>query len=266
MHTQFITHLQSIEQSFKSNIENVYRLADFDKAILDLTIGELHLLEKRLDKQHFIDNPKLTAASTRKVLENIRTNESLRPRFEIINNQCVVLLVSFFASAIGDLYRYSIRVLALSRQCQKLNDEEIKFTIGEIINEDADLRERIGRLMEEKKDVSFQDMKSIGRAFGEFFEVKIDKDEIVNNIIMAQAGRHVIVHEGASINDRLLKQVKNAQPRALFKNIPLTGQLLFQQADLKIIGDSMLDYFCELRDQVIQKFKTCDLSCLDENP
>ncbi len=245
---------ESIENTLKKNIADVYQLAHFDRIVLDFAINQLEGLEKKLNKDHFIDNPQLTAATTRKSLENIRTNESLKSRFEIINNQCVVLLVSLFASAIADLYRDAITNLALSGTSPKLNDEELKFTVSEIVRDDTVLAKRIGRLMEEKRDVSFQDMKSIGRAFKEYFDVKIDRGNTVNNIIMAQAGRHVIVHDGAMINDRLRKQVGNAVPRELMPAIPNKGRLLFQPKELKIAGSSMLEYFSELRLRMERRF------------
>ncbi len=199
-----------IEASLKANVEDVYRLAEFDQVILDLAITQLKLLEQKLAKDHFIDNPSLTATNTRKSLENARTNDALRPRFEVINNQCVVLLVSLFASAIGELYREAILSLAKSGRSKKLNDESLDFSVTDVMADDFNPREQIGTLMQEKKDVSFQDMKSIGRAFSEFFGTEIPKDETVNNLILAQAGRHIIVHDGARINERFLRQIQAA--------------------------------------------------------
>lgn len=242
--------LSFVERGLRKNIDDTYMLADFDDVILKVAIGSLQTLEEKLKKAHFIDNPSLTASNARRSLENIRKNDSLRGQFEIINNQCVVLLVSLFSSAIGDLFRESIKALALSGASQKLNDEELKLTIAELVDPDFGISDRIGRLLEEKKDISFQDMRSISRAFSEYFSVEIPKDTDVNNIIMAQAGRHVIVHEGAGINERLRKQVKGAVPRTLMPVIPTSGKLLFDVTDLRVIGDSMFKYFCNLRGKV----------------
>ena len=246
---------QLIQRTLQANVEDVYRLVEFDHVILGIAIDQLKALEERLGRSHGIDNPRLTAANTRRNLENVRQNDSLRPRFEIINNQCVVLIVSVFASAVAELYRSAIHYLATEGSNAKLNDEEIKFTIAEIINADANLSERIGNLMEEKKDISFQDMKSIGRAFSEYFEVKIEKNQCVNNIIMAQAGRHVIVHDGANINARLRNQIANARPRTVVPELPVGGKLLFQPDDLVEIGKSMLEYFQTLRTSVEEYLK-----------
>lgn len=249
---------QPIEVALKSNIEDVYHLAEFDHVILSMAIDQLRVLEQKLNKDHFIDNPQLTAANTRINLENIRANDSLRPRFEVINNQCVVLLVSLFASAVGDLYRSAIRVLAQSGKNSALNNEELKFTVGEIMAEESDLADRIGRLVEEKKDISFQDMKSIARAFGDYFDAKIEKDATVNNLILAQAGRHLIVHDGAIINDRFNKQIRNAVPRNVLSSISTEGKLLFTSAELKIIGNNMIEYFAILRSQVECRLNNID--------
>ena len=244
-----------IEKSLANNIEGVYKLAEFDRVILDMAIDQLKVLEQRLNKDHFIDNPQLTATNTRTTLENIRTNDSLKSRFEIINNQCVVLLVSLFASAIGEMYRLAIVVQAITGKSTKLNEEELKFSVEEIVDEEFDIRSRVGQLIADKKGVSFQDMKSIGRSFKDFFEIDVKKDKIVNNIIMAQAGRHVIVHERAAINDRILRQVSGASPRSLMPTLPTNGKLLFSVEDLHIIGDSMLEYFHSLSSKLKTKIE-----------
>jgi hypothetical protein len=241
---------EHIEIALLNNVQDVYRLVEFDQVILNIAIAQLKLLEQKLAKDHFIDNPALTAANTRRTLENVRTNDALRPRFEVINNQCVVLLVSLFASAVGELYREAMLSLAKSGGSNKLNDESLEFSVTDIMTEDFNPREQIGSLMQEKKDVSFQDMKSIGRAFTEFFGTTIPKDEIVNNLIVAQASRHIIVHDGAKINDRFMRQIQTAMPRTLKPRIESVSTIHFDEAELRIIGDSMFKYFSCLRIQV----------------
>ena len=236
-----------LQNTLNANIEDVYKLAEFDHLILDSAIRQLQSLEAKLNKEHFIDNPALTARNTRISLENIRTNDSLRLRFETINNQCVVLLVSLFASSLGDLFRSAITYSARSGYGKSIIEEELKLTVGELLSSDFDISDRIGYLIQDKKDISFQDMKSIGRAFRDYFEIEVERDEVVNNLIMAQAARHVIVHDGARINERLLSRVKSAFPRKLLPSLPSNGFIKIQEQDLRLIGGDMLRYFERVR-------------------
>jgi hypothetical protein len=45
--------------------------------------------------------------------------------------------------------------------------------------------------------------------------VVMERDKDVNNIILGQACRHVIAHRGAVVDERLVRQVKGAQPRTI---------------------------------------------------
>jgi hypothetical protein len=111
------------------------------------------------------------------------------------------------------------------------------------------MNERIGHLIADKNDLKFQDMKSISRAFKDYFGFNIVKDENVNNIIMAQAGRHVIVHDSARINEKIIRQVSGAKPRHLKPQ--LSGETIqFNSDEVKLIADSMLKYFRQVRSQV----------------
>lgn len=62
----------------------------------------------------------------------------------------------------------------------------------------------IATLFIDKKDLSFQDMQAISRAFKDYISVEITKNKTVNNIIPAQACRNVIVHAGGKITNRLI--------------------------------------------------------------
>lgn len=243
-----------IEKGLKSNIDDVYRLAEFDQELLGIAIRHLKKHEEALNKIG-IDNPTLTAINPRKALEDIRHNNSLRPRFEVINNQCVVLLVSLFSSAIGDVFRKGVETLASMGTSETLNREEIKLTVSEIVNEHEDISYRVGRLVEENNNISFQDMRSIHRAFQKYFEIETPKDQIVNTIIFAQASRHIIVHDGGIVNQRFLNQIRDSTPADL-KGKLIEGEKLFIDSKrLRDIGNSMLTYFSNLRPKVEDRLR-----------
>ncbi len=241
--------LLRIEHTLKQNIDNVHKLVQFDHVILDFAITALTDLRDALSKQG-IHNPAMTAANTLQMLQNVRKNDSLRPRYEAIFNQCVVLLVSVFASAVADLFREGIKVRIKSGHVEKLREEELCLTIGEIQDLDFDLSDRIGYLLADKKDISFQDMKSIHRAFREYFGVEMPRDKTVNNIIFSQAARHVIVHDAARINDRFLKQISGATPRDIKKELGSENSVQFGTDEIQAVASSMLSYFGDLRRKV----------------
>jgi len=220
-----------IETTLKQNIEDVKKLAGFDNVILDFSISAIRDLQGKLSKID-INNPNLMASTTLTMLENIRSNKSLRPQYETIFNQCVVLQVSVFASSVGDLFRSAIDILIDTGKSNELKDEEFKLSVRELEEFEYRLDGRIGQLVAEKNDISFQDMKSINRAFRKYFSVSIPKDEITNNIIIAQAARNVIVHDAAACNDRLRKQVSGAIPRDIKSNLSDIQRIQFDPNEI----------------------------------
>lgn len=93
---------KQIIDNFKKNIASVESLANFDRVVLDFAISSIDSLQERL-KEKFA-NERLLATATLKQLKNIRENDSMRPQYKEIFNQCVVLLVSYFGSAVSDIF------------------------------------------------------------------------------------------------------------------------------------------------------------------
>jgi hypothetical protein len=242
-------NFQKNEDALMKNIDDIFRLMDFDRDILKFAIGGIEGLQKNLWRFHDIENPRLLAQNTLKMLNNIKDHDSLRPQYQVIFNQCIVLLVSVFASSVADLFRDGICILAKKGDSKSLKKEELKISVSDLLEFDGEINERLGHLIADKNDLSFQDMKSIGRAFKDYFGFDISKDIHVNNIIMAQAGRHVIVHDSARINERVIGQVYGAKPRDLKPE--LDGDTIqFSPEEVKLAAESMLVYFRQVRNQV----------------
>ena len=83
-----------VAKAFKANVDLVYELAEFDRVVLDFSLSSLEGLQERL-KEKF-DNERLLVTNALAVLRQVRTNASLKPKYQHIFNQCVVLLVSYF--------------------------------------------------------------------------------------------------------------------------------------------------------------------------
>ncbi len=245
--------LENIIHSFRKSRESVTELAEFDKVILDFAIEHIRLLTEKLKTHHNLDNPHLTAEKTLILLQNIRSNDSLRVKYEGIFNQCIVLLVSHFSSTVRDLFQKSVSFAVRHGHIESINREEIKLSLGDIKFSNDEFIDTIGGIVEMQKDVSFQDMKSISRVFSKYFDCKFEKDENVNNIIMAQACRHAIVHAGAKVDERLIKQVENAAPRSIKENIVDDKSIVFVPSEINTIAESMEIYLSDMCQQLDQK-------------
>ena len=234
--------LEEIKCTFIENVKAVDKLINFDRDIQDLAIQQIEELSDKLRKSKDITNEQLNGERTLQMLRQIRENDSLRSRYKTIFNQAVVLLVSYFGSTISDVFRYCVIKVITDRQPKKLLEEDLRVSIKDICDVMSSFPDDLGDLFISKKDISFQDMKSISRTFKEYIEVKINKDNNVNNIILGQACRHSIVHAGARIDKKLINQVSGAIPREIKLDLVENKLIEFSPDEINILADSMKNY------------------------
>lgn len=170
------TGIESAVKTFSKNIEAVYQLADLDRGLIDQTINHLRERDARLMIAK-VDNPRLLSGNTLKNLENIRRSDSLRPGFQALVNQSAVLLASYFASGVSQLFRGAIAAALEHGPSKILEKYELKFTVRDLMNLDGELIDVIPDLVAEGPGVSFQDTKSIQRIFKEYLDLEIPRDE-----------------------------------------------------------------------------------------
>jgi hypothetical protein len=242
--------MKSTVNTFRKNIESVEKLINFDREVLDVTIKSIKSLHESLLNGQRITNDRLNGKRTLDVLHGFRTNDVLKSRYSIINNQAIVLLVSYFGSAIADLFREASKIAVEIHNDERVLNSELKIKINELMLLGSSPGDAIGDLLITKNSISFQDMQSIQREFKKYFGILIEKDERVNNIILSQACRHSIAHEAGIVNSRVVNQVKGADPRAI-KTSLTDGELIqFSETEIKIISDSMLSYVTALSNSV----------------
>jgi hypothetical protein len=231
-----------IEATFKQNVESVYRLMEFDNFLIEFCSGSFSRLVDRL-KNAGIDNA-ITASANKSLdqLKRVRENESLRSQYAEMFNQSLVLLVSYFGLTIRDLFKACFVVAIKSGELGKLQRHDVKIPLQELQLQGEDFAEKLAEIFVAQKDISFQDMQSISRSFKEYFGYEPARDKNVNNIILAQACRHAIVHSGASVDAKLLKQVNEAKPRDLKLSLTEGQKIQLEPDDIKSIGQSMLIY------------------------
>jgi predicted AAA+ superfamily ATPase len=161
-------------------------------------------------------------------------------QYEGIFNQCLVLTVSYFASTITSLFRQTINYAGQNSPFLiEASNEDLKISLSELRQYDFDLRNNLGDLIIRKKDFSFQDMQSVSRSFKTFLNIDIIKDQDLNNIIMAQASRHAIVHSLATSDEKFMKQIRDANPRDVLNNIEFGQQIKYQPDDIYKVIQSM---------------------------
>lgn len=230
--------LDTIIGTFKNNVRLVYELMDFDRDVQERALGILKDVEAAAgDELKYTARVRLSNGI--RTVENVRTNDSLRRHYEHILNQCVVLLVSYFDSAVRSVFGYVLQAQLDAGGNGKLFETELKLTVREL---STFSKEDIVEMFIMKSDISFQDMQSIARAFRDFVGFHPLKDGNVNDIIVGHACRHVIVHAGSAFDRKALAQLKSAVPRTLKPNVEVGQAVTFSSSELRALGDAMEGY------------------------
>lgn len=228
--------------SFTLNVGGVMKLLHFDREVLLVALTNIKALKEQLTKAGHAYAAQ-QATNTLIALERVKDHDSLVSRYQIIFNQAIVLLVSYFGSAVEELFKIGVASrLELDDDQSNLMAEDLKLTFKQIRDRGWNLREIAADLLVEKKDLTFQDMKSIAGAFREYIGITIDRDQKVNNIIAAQACRHVIVHAGHTVTPKMIYQLRDATPRKLKLELS-TGEIVqFSPAEVELAATSMAEY------------------------
>jgi len=213
--------LQEIELLFERNLQSVDELIRFDKLVLDTCIDGLQRLNEKLKRGPFtINNPSYLAENTLKTIQNIRTNDSLTAKYLSMFNSCVVLQVSYFSSVLDDIFRHTAAGILADATQTALDFEALR----------------------RKNDTNFQNMQATTRAYKNFLNIDIKKDNLYNTIIIAQSARHAIVHALGLANETFIRQAELAKPRDIKHDFKLNQQLYFSVSELEYVKLAMLQF------------------------
>ena len=102
-------------------------------------------------------------------LRKIKGTDSFRPRSETMFNQCVVLLVSYFGSGVHGLFRAAVVQALRSGADVPVASEEVTVAWQALQRTEGEREAIFADLLVAQNEISFQSMKSIGRAFKTFF-------------------------------------------------------------------------------------------------
>lgn len=224
--------------TFKKNTAEVDQLIDFDKEVLQVVTMTIESLHSQLKPLH--GDERLNGGRALQVIRGIRDNKTLEGKYQTIHNQAIVLLVSHFASALGEAFRTTVAHCLENTDTGKLFDEEIKITIRDIKELEWNLKGGIAEILIAKHDFTFQDMASTVRAFKNYANIELTRDIAMNNIITAQACRHVIVHSGGRITERTIRQLSGAFPRTLKPEVTLGDAVKFSIQEVNAIKNDMI--------------------------
>lgn len=248
-------------EEFLRNRQAVCELLEIDSHVTEIAVQQLRQVEKRNaaawetfwrragelgEDDEFEMRPHLSIGNVITNLERIRDHGSLRPRYDVMVNQCVVLLVAHFSSAARGLFRAAVRAAVEDRSSEPVLAYEVKARAGDLHGLDHSVPEFIADQI--SGDISFQDMQSIARSLRQYFGAEIKRDLEVNDLVVAHAARHVIVHSGPAADTRFMKQIRDANPRSLLLNIREGGRIQFLPAEVHTVADAMHGYLCRMQD------------------
>lgn len=242
-------------QSFERNVQAVLQLSDLDRGLLDQAIASLEERDARLLNAG-IENARMLAGSTLQNLKNVRRNDSLRPGFQALVNQSVVLLASYFASGVSQLFRVAVAASLDAAPSEHLKGLQLKLSVAELAELGIELREALPELVAESPGISFQDTKSIARTFSEFFDVEIPRDSVTNEITAGLAFRHVIVHNGGIVDRQCIRQVESAIPRNFRPKIANGELLAFATGEIEALARAMVTYIQRLARELDERITT----------
>lgn len=234
---------------FKTNRESVRELVNLDRTLVQLFLTGLREMAAELREKNLY-------AATRRIenrvsaLENVQRHDSLRRYYQTMLNQCVVLLVSYFGSAVHDVFRRSVAHAFTSGADVGAVAQEIKICWRDINSAGGPLSETFADVIIAQRDISFQDMQSIARAFESFFGIHIQRTSDVNDLVLAQAARHAIVHSAGLIDQRMMRQLTSAKPRSLKLELTVGEAIQFTSQEIEFVGGAMERYLERLIGQI----------------
>jgi hypothetical protein len=144
--------VDNINNQLTQSIDNVKELLHFDDIILQICISGLEQVEKNL-RSSKISNPNLLPGKTIATLKSIKVNGSLATKYEVMYNQCLVLLVSHFTAVIHDLFLHAIKIATQNEKEILFQDQALKISISELRMMKYNIVDNLGNILIKKKEI-----------------------------------------------------------------------------------------------------------------
>lgn len=238
--------LLKILANFKGNTERIKDLLAFDELVQAICLSALKKAQKGLQGREIEKHPSFRIDSLVQQIEKIRDNDSLQPHYRVMYNQCIVLLVSYFSSAVEDVFRVVLSDKISQNNLGSLKNEEIKITLEQYCED------KVVDIFLDKKDINFQDMNSTRRSFEKYLDFEaFDRNAVMANIILAQAMRHCIVHSGCAVSRKAIAQLVEIKNRTLKANIQEYDTIQFTEEEVLKVKDDMLSFMIMLANKAM---------------
>lgn len=233
----------SIFESFNQRSESLISLIDLDKDIVDHALDILTGIQNdpAITSSYLITKLK----NAYKTIGNIKDTPSLVERNNVLLLQTVVLLVSNFEKYFKDLFK-----LILDKNPSLLRFKEVKIDLSLLENPQLSLEDIIFEKVMANGQISFQDLKSTKRFLRENLKLDLQLDEITQqdqNIIEAQALRHLIIHQDATVDQQFLTQLKIADIK---KDYRVKEKVVISKEQIKDFNQAMLDLVTFINTQI----------------
>lgn len=229
--------------SFRTNVAQVREILEIDKLLLGIPIHLLESVQQAQDKSKTpIQNPRMRVDKALQILRTLRDHDSVAPHLQVVRNQSLVLIVSHFTSAIRAIFIDRLAAALRAEPRPKVADEAFSISASEILDLGPDQPNGLAEAIVRKKNVSFQDMKSIARAFGDMLHVTVARTEGVNDIIVSQACRHAIVHNGGVVDERLMRQIRDTDRKRLQPRLIVGQPITLTDDEVLRAATSMEEY------------------------
>jgi hypothetical protein len=170
-------------------------------------------------------------------LARVSENPEIKSTFSILRGQQLVLLVSALETYLRDMTR--IIANEYPEILKWSIDTNYKIDLSELANPSVSKGDILLQAII-KQGTNFQDIGSIKRFFKSYLDIEIDIDELnEQQVILATAKRHVIVHENGVVNKEFMKNIRNL-PEDVISMYKIDGALDFVEDDITSLRDSML--------------------------
>lgn len=234
--------LKQIEKEFSDYADSIHKLLTFDdfvvKDALNYFDDPIQILERNFPQNPALDKLRMG----RKSVSNIREHGSLKPFYKVIYNQTVVICVSVLAATLESVFRYLIGINYPSLPARK---KDRKISIGELLEVVSfeKPKEAFADIVRKADDsISFQDIGSIRRTFGDYFDIHFEDDSNFHNVAFAIKARHAIVHNGGRIDANFRRYAKDKLTKRTVMKNSLKSPLQFELAEAKKLLKSLVTF------------------------
>ena len=240
--------------NFEAQLVKISKMLELDKDVISEAIKQLAELKEGMIKADFGNHHHYPTA-TIDLLEGLIRSGANRNKYISLFNQSIVLSVSYFSSTISAIFCDSLWNYLNTTKAfpNKLKKKSVKFSLAELYELNFGFSNELGRMVSRKDNISFQDTKSIKEAFNDYFNVEIQRDKNVDNIIAALSLRHAIAHNSEIIDEKCYNMLEIATNREFILQPKKDSQIKINGEELDIIMNSMKIYITSLVEQLEQK-------------